>query len=217
MTRDLCHGRKAKYVRRTTAYKATRNGRLTGPGHYDYPGVDDGSRCPQRGGARCGWNAATNRCAKGHDNKQGWCEIGGKKGTRKSPNRKRRCVKSPFATRFLGAPKAARSPKGVRKARKSPKKARKSARKSPKKARKSPKKARKSPKKKSKRGQGMKGYDYYDPMETRRKPGRKVKGAEGLAALGYGGNRQQQQQQQQQQRQQQRQQQQRQQQQTTTT
>merc|ERR1712072_390915 len=50
MTRDLCHGRKAKYVRRTTAYKATRKGRLTGPGHYDYPGVDDGSRCPQRGG-----------------------------------------------------------------------------------------------------------------------------------------------------------------------
>merc|ERR1711907_798868 len=139
--------------------------------------------------------------------KQGWCELGGKKGTRKSPNRKRRCVKSPFATKFLGAPKAARSPKGVRKARKSPKKARKS-----------PKKARKSPKKKSKRGQGMKGYDYYDPMETRRKPGIKVKGPEGLAALGYGGNRQQQQQQQrqqqrqQQQRQQQRQQQQRQQQ-----
>merc|ERR1711907_499938 len=50
MTRDLCHGRKAKYVRRTTAYKARRNGRLTGPGHYDYPGVDDGSRCPLSGG-----------------------------------------------------------------------------------------------------------------------------------------------------------------------
>ena len=82
MTRDLCHGKKAKYVRRTAAYKASRNGRLTGPGHYDYPGVDDGSRCPQNGGffeedeemeqkagARCGWNAATNRCVKGADNK----------------------------------------------------------------------------------------------------------------------------------------------------
>ena len=33
----------------------------------------------------------------------------------------------------------------------------------------------------------MKGYDYYDPMETRRKPGRRVKGAVGLAAIGYGG------------------------------
>merc|ERR1711907_552327 len=104
MTRDICHGRKAKYVRRTTAYKASRNGRLTGPGHYDYPGVDDGSRCPQNGGffeedeemeqkagARCGWNAATNRCVKGADNKMGWCELGGVKGTRAKPNRGRRC------------------------------------------------------------------------------------------------------------------------------
>ena len=224
MTRDLCHGKKAKYVRRTTAYKASRNGRLTGPGHYDYPGVDDGSRCPQNGGffeedeemeqkagARCGWNAATNRCVKGADNKMGWCELGGVKGTRAKPNRGRRCRKSPLATRFLGAPKAHRSPKGTRKAvKKSPRRSKRLAEK----ARKSPRKAaRKSPKKKSKRGQAMKGYDYYDPMETRRKPGRKVKGAVGLAAIGYGGNRQEQQQQQQQRQQRQRQQRQRQQQQ----
>merc|ERR1711871_355632 len=142
MTRDLCHSKKEKYQRRTTAYKATREGRLTGPGNYDYPGLDDGSRCPQRGGARCGVNPATNRCAKGFDNKEGWCELGGKKGTRKSPNRNRRCVASPFARRFMGMPKARKSP------RRSKRIARKAAKKSPKKAaKKSPKKARKSPKK----------------------------------------------------------------------
>ena len=130
MTRDLCHGRKAKYVRRTTAYKATRKGRLTGPGHYDYPGVDDGSRCPQRGGKRspkkrgrkskgkCGMNPATNRCARGHPNTQGWCMMSNrgksKKGTRKSPNTRRRCTSVYGARQFLGMPKAKKSPKSPR-------------------------------------------------------------------------------------------------------
>merc|ERR1711871_1524383 len=132
----------------------------TGVRRYDYPGMDDGSRCPQRGGKRrgrkvkgsCGMNPDTNRCARGFSNENGWCELGGKKGTRKSPNMKRRCVANPLARRFLGMPKAKKaSPKPRRSkrlakkaAKKSPKKA---AKKSPKKAKKSPKKAKKSPKK----------------------------------------------------------------------
>ena len=169
MTRDLCHGKKEKYQRRTTAYKARRNGRLTGPGHYDYPGLDDGSRCPQRGGLNKQVGAgcrlkSTGRCvAAPSERMHPSCELG--------PRYVRKGKEMPGRCRKIAVKK---SPK---KAKKSPKKV----------AKKSPKKARKSPKKKGKRGQGMKGYDYYDPMETRRKPGRRVKGAVGLAAIGYGG------------------------------
>merc|ERR1711871_946454 len=157
ITRDLC--KRGKNQTTTTSYTKGK----TGVRRYDYPGMDDGSRCPQRGGKRrgrkvkgsCGMNPDTNRCARGFSNEHGWCELGGKKGTRKSPNMKRRCVANPLARRFLGMPKAKKaSPKprrSKRLAKKAAKKSPKKAKKSPKKAKKSPKKARKSPKKKQKR------------------------------------------------------------------
>merc|ERR1712100_815915 len=44
ITRDLCH--KGKKSTRTTSYTKGK----TGVRRYDYPGMDDGSRCPQKGG-----------------------------------------------------------------------------------------------------------------------------------------------------------------------
>ena len=121
ITRDLC--KKGKYQTRTTSYTKGK----TGVRRYDYPGMDDGSRCPQRGGKRspkkrgrkpkgsCGMNPKTNRCARGHSNKQGWCMMSNKgkskKGTRKSPNQHRRCVAHPLSRRFLGMPKSKKSPR----------------------------------------------------------------------------------------------------------
>merc|ERR1711871_1888637 len=107
ITRDLC--KRGKNQTTTTSYTKGK----TGVRRYDYPGMDDGSRCPQRGGKRrgrkvkgsCGMNPDTNRCARGFSNEHGWCELGGKKGTRKSSNMKRRCVANPLARRFLGMPK----------------------------------------------------------------------------------------------------------------
>ena len=156
MTRDLCHSKKSKYQRATTAYKSSRDGKLTGPGNYDYVGVDDGSRCPQNGGfeqsgAGCRFDSVKGKCLSSpSDRMDGRCEVGAKY-MRKGKSVAGRCKKVV-------------------------------SKKSPKKAKKSPKKAKKSPKRTR-----AKGYDYYDPMEYRKKPGRKVKGAIGLAAMGYGG------------------------------
>jgi len=114
MTRDLCHGKKAKYVRRTTAYKASRNGRLTGPGHYDYPGVDDGSRCPQNGGfmeedemeqfgAGCRLKS-TGRCVSApSDRMHPSCEVG--------PRYMRKGKQMPGRCRKVKSPKK-KSPRG---------------------------------------------------------------------------------------------------------
>merc|ERR1711968_293331 len=44
ITRDLC--KRGKNQTRTTSYTKGK----TGVRRYDYPGMDDGSRCPQRGG-----------------------------------------------------------------------------------------------------------------------------------------------------------------------
>jgi len=117
MTRDLCHEKKPAYRRSTSAYKATRNGRLTGPGNYDYPGVDDGSRCPQRGGdeleqfgAGCRFDSVRGRCLKApSDRMDGRCEVGSRY-MRKGKEISGRCKK----VAVKKSPKKKAAKKGIR-------------------------------------------------------------------------------------------------------
>merc|ERR1711916_394233 len=150
ITRDLC--KRGKNQTTTTSYTKGK----TGVRRYDYPGMDDGSRCPQRGGyddhdemeggyeedemeggyeedemeqfgAGCRFDSVTGRCRSAPSQRMdARCEVGPRY-MRKGKQVSGRCRKVA--------------------AKKSPKKARKS----PKKARKSPKKTKKKKKKKKKK------------------------------------------------------------------
>lgn len=76
ITRDLCHSKTDKTVK-TNKYSSIK-GRRTGPLTFDYPGVDDGSRCPTgpARGSRAGTAAMKSKMAALRAKKQ---NAGGKR------------------------------------------------------------------------------------------------------------------------------------------